>query len=118
MPVSEEIVFARITYFQPDLYALYFCQENIDSSKSIRLFRYYFLLKIPNLTLSAFLQLSFFKFFEKNSCVICVLKFICYEKATKFCKIFTLLLTVCAVVKSKVKISQTFVAFPEYMKFN
>ena len=40
------------------------------------------------------------------------------EKATKFCEIFTLLLTVCTVVKSKVKISQNFVAFSEYMNFN
>ena len=34
------------------------------------------------------------------------LKYIYSEKAKKFCKIFTLLLTVCTVVKSKVKISQ------------
>ena len=40
-----------------------------------------------------------------------ILKFIYSEKATKFCEIFTLLLTVCTVVKSKVKISQNFVAF-------
>ena len=46
-----------------------------------------------------------------------VLKFIYSEKATKFCEIFTLLLTVCTVVKSKVKISQKFVAFFEYMNF-
>ena len=39
------------------------------------------------------------------------------EKATKFCKIFTLLLTVCTAVKSKVKILQNFVAFSEYMNF-
>ena len=36
------------------------------------------------------------------------------EKATKFCEIFTLLLTLCTAVKSEVKISQTFVAFSEY----
>ena len=46
------------------------------------------------------------------------LKFIYSEKATEFCEIFTLLLTVCTVVKSKVKISQNFVAFSEYMNFN
>ena len=46
------------------------------------------------------------------------LKFIYCEKATKFCEIFTLLLTVCTLVKSKVKISQNFVAFSEYMNFN
>ena len=39
------------------------------------------------------------------------------EKATKFCEIFTLLLTVYTVVKSKVKILQNFVAFSEYMNF-
>ena len=46
------------------------------------------------------------------------LKFIYSEKATKFCEIFTLLLSVCTVDKSKVKISQNFVAFSEYMNFN
>ena len=54
-------------------------------------------------------------------CLLCnkqlFLKFIYSEKATKFCEIFTLLLTVCTVVKSKVKISQNFVAFSEYMNF-
>ena len=45
------------------------------------------------------------------------LKFIYSEKATQFCEIFTLLLTVCTVVKSKVKSSQNFVAFSEYMNF-
>ena len=39
------------------------------------------------------------------------------EKATKFCEISTLLLTVCTVVKSKVDISQNLLAFSEYMKF-
>ena len=46
-----------------------------------------------------------------------MVKFIYSEKATKFCEIFTLLLTVCTVVKSKVKILQNFVAFSEYMNF-
>ena len=46
-----------------------------------------------------------------------VLKFICSEKATKFCKIFPLLLIVCTVAKSKGKISQNFVAFSEYINF-
>ena len=45
------------------------------------------------------------------------LKFIYSEKATKFCKIFPLLLTVCTAVKSKGKISQNFAAFSEYMNF-
>ena len=44
-------------------------------------------------------------------------KFIYSEKATKFCEIFPLLLTLCTVVKSKRKISQNFVAFSEYMNF-
>ena len=45
-------------------------------------------------------------------------KFIYSEKATKFCEIFTLLLNVCTVVKSKVNISQNFVTFSEYMNFS
>ena len=45
------------------------------------------------------------------------LKFIYSEKATKFCKIFTLLLSYVVPVKSKVKISQNFVAFSEYTNF-
>ena len=47
-----------------------------------------------------------------------LLKFIYLEKATKFCEIFTLLLTTVHNVKSKMKISQNFVAFSEYMNFN
>ena len=45
------------------------------------------------------------------------LKFIYSKKATKFCEIFPLLLTVCTVVKSKEKITQNFVAFSEYKNF-
>ena len=45
------------------------------------------------------------------------LKFIYSEKATKFCEIFTLLLSDVLPIKSKVKISQNFVAFSEYMNF-
>ena len=44
-------------------------------------------------------------------------KFIYSEKATKFCAIFTLLLFYVVPDKSKVKISQNFVAFSEYMNF-
>ena len=44
-------------------------------------------------------------------------KFIYSEKATKFCEIFTLLLSYVVPVKSKVKISQNFVFFSEYMNF-
>ena len=46
-----------------------------------------------------------------------LLKFIYSEKATKFCEIFTLILTTVHTVKSKVEISQNFVAFSEYMNF-
>ena len=45
------------------------------------------------------------------------LKFIYSEKAKKFCKIFTLLLSTVHTDKSKVKILQNFVAFSEYMNF-
>ena len=48
--------------------------------------------------------------------MLCV-KFIYSEKATKFCKIFPLLLTTVDTVKSKGKISQNFVVFSEYMNF-
>ena len=46
-----------------------------------------------------------------------LLKFIYSEKATKFFEISTLLLSYVVPVKSKVEISQTFVAFSEYMNF-
>ena len=46
-----------------------------------------------------------------------VVKFIYSEKATKFCEITTLLLSFVVPVKSKVEISQNFVAFSEYMNF-
>ena len=46
-----------------------------------------------------------------------MIKFIYSEKATKFCEIFTLLLSYVVAVKSKVKISQNFVDFSEYMNF-
>ena len=46
-----------------------------------------------------------------------VLKLIYSKKTTKFCEIFTLLLTGTTWDKSKVKISQNFVAFSEYMNF-
>ena len=45
------------------------------------------------------------------------IKFIYYEKATKFCEISTLLLTTVDTVKSKGEISQNFVPFSEYMNF-
>ena len=45
------------------------------------------------------------------------LKFIYSEKPTKFCEISTLNLTTVHTVKSKVEISQIFVAFSKYMNF-
>ena len=45
------------------------------------------------------------------------LKLIYSEKATEFCEISTLLLTGTTQDKSKVEISQNFVAFSEYMNF-
>ena len=47
-----------------------------------------------------------------------MLKFVYSGKATKFCEISTLLLSYVVPVTSKVKISQNFVAFSEYMNFN
>ena len=44
-----------------------------------------------------------------------LLNFLYSEKATEFCKISTLDLTVLYKVKSKVEISQNCVAFSEYM---
>ena len=46
-----------------------------------------------------------------------MIKSIYYGKATKFCEIFTLLLTFTTHYKSKVKIFQHFVAFSEYINF-
>ena len=58
-------------------------------------------------------------YYDVELCTVLVLlvKFIHSEKARKFCEIFTLLLTGTALDKSKVKISQNFVAFSEYMNF-
>ena len=60
------------------------------------------------------------KFFDTIQVFFCAheIKFIYSEKATKFCEIFTLLLTDNTTQdKSKVKISQNYVAFSEYMNF-
>ena len=46
-----------------------------------------------------------------------VLKFIYSEKATMFCEISTVDLSYVVTVKSKIEISQNFVAFSEYMNF-
>ena len=56
-------------------------------------------------------------FWMSNLEFIHLLKFIYSEKATKFSEIFTLLLSYVVPVKSKVKISENFVAFSEYMNF-
>ena len=52
-----------------------------------------------------------------HSLYCCALKFIYFEKATRFCKISTLLLSYVVPVKRKVEISQNFVALSEYMNF-
>ena len=46
-----------------------------------------------------------------------LVKFSYFEKTSKFCEISTLFLSYVVPVKSKVEISQTFVAFSEYMNF-
>ena len=46
-----------------------------------------------------------------------MVKFIYSGEATKSCEISTLLLSVCTVDKSKMEISQNFVAFLEYVNF-
>ena len=58
--------------------------------------------------------------FRKNlrHTVRSLLKFIYSEKATKFCKISTLLLSYVVPIKSKVEILKNFVAFSECMNFN
>ena len=48
---------------------------------------------------------------------VTILKFIYSKKPTKFCEISTLLLSYVVPVKSKVEISQNFVAFSECMNF-
>ena len=52
-----------------------------------------------------------------NRRLFLLVNFIYSEKATKFCEISTLLLSYVVAVKSKVEISQNFVAFSEYMNF-
>ena len=57
-------------------------------------------------------------FCEISTVDLCyVVKFIYFEKATQFCEISTLLLSYEVPVKSKVEISQNFVAISEYMNF-
>ena len=73
---------------------------------------------------SELISIKFQQFFNTlaDSKLICpiqtiLLKFIQSEKATKFCNIFTLLLTGTTQDKSKVKISQNFVVFSKYINF-
>ena len=56
-------------------------------------------------------------FVNQLSVQVRALKFMYSEKDTKFCKIFTLILSCVVSVKSKVKISQNFVTFSEYVNF-
>ena len=53
---------------------------------------------------------------QKKSCQVS-LKFIYSEQATTFWEISTLLMSYLEPVKSKVEISQNFVAFSDYMNF-
>ena len=57
------------------------------------------------------------KILEKLKVLDEMLKFIYSEKATKFCEISIVDLSYVVPVKSTVEISQTFVAFSEYMNF-
>ena len=61
----------------------------------------------------------FFNFFPSTILITAdsEIKFIYSEKATRFCEISTLLLSYVVPVKSKVEISQNFVAFLECMNF-
>ena len=61
--------------------------------------------------------MSALDFFKISQILAFVLKFIYSEKTTKFWEISSLFLTVYTAVKSKVEISQNFVAFSEYMNF-
>ena len=56
-------------------------------------------------------------FFKKWSPKLIYLKFIYFEKATKFCEISTVNLSYVVPVKSTVEISQNIVAFSKYMNF-
>ena len=58
-----------------------------------------------------------FFFMKIDKIFVSKIKLLNSENATKFCEIFTLLLTAVHTVKSKGKISQNFVAFSEYVNF-
>ena len=57
-------------------------------------------------------------FFGTFQLIFRLVRLIYSEKATKFCEIHTILLSVSTVDKSKVEISQNFVAFSEYTNSN
>ena len=65
-----------------------------------------------------FQDVVFSLFFNKFFLCQFFLKFVYSEKATKFCEISTLLLSTVHTDKSKVEISQNFVAFSEYTNFS
>ena len=50
--------------------------------------------------------------------VVLKLKFVYFEKATKFCKISIVDLTITTLDKSTLEISQKLVTFSEYINFN
>ena len=56
--------------------------------------------------------------FQTSIFTFIYVKFIYSEKDIKFCEISTVLLAYVVPVKSKVEISQNFVAFSEYISFN
>ena len=62
-------------------------------------------------------DIHWFWVLTKSGEAFILLKFIYSEKATKFCKIYTLLLSYVVPVKSKVNIPQNCVAFSEHMNF-
>ena len=66
------------------------------------------------------MHILYVNFLEEKLNFLCakIVKFRYSEKATKFCEISALLLTGTVLNKSKVEISQNFVAFSEYMNFN
>ena len=80
--------------------------------------KYNDLISLMSLITSFLIFRKSFLIVHHDSTTLILLKFIYSEKATKFCEIFTLLLSYVVPVKSKVKILQNFVAFSEYMNFN
>ena len=86
---------------------LFLCSENVNN------------IQIPsfkkwNYAMSSLFNLHFVIWREREK----IVKFIYSEKATKFCETSTLLMSYVVPVKSKVEISQKFVAFSEYISFN